>query len=108
MGQELHRLGDRNSFATVTLALSIVGRPTALLNYSANELFAAKLFFSPRSFFPLRTQKEYEILLLYLGELWIERKMQLHLLLLLYSFSVYPKSPFWHSWLGLNLNFEYK
>lgn len=76
-----------------------------MLNYSAsNELFCCKVIllrsFSP----PDPVGLLYEILLLYLGEqnYWIERKCNY------ISLGMVGKSPFWHSWLGLNLNFEYK
>ena len=58
-----------------------------------------------RSFSPPDPVGLYEILLLYLGA-WDWKEMQLHLSST--PFRNRRKSPFWHSRLGLNLNFEYK
>ena len=77
-----------------------------MLNYSAsNELFAAKLFFFGP--FPLRTLLDcMRYCCCILEPLLDWKEMQLHLSST--PFRNRRKSPFWHSRLGLNLNFEYK
>ena len=75
-----------------------------MLNYSAsNELFAAKLFFFGP--FPLRTLLDY--CMRYCCCILESRTTGLKGNAIT-SLGMVGKSPFWHSWLGLNLNFEYK